>query len=269
MRSAFLDSVSIRFPEPKPRAKVEYDEDDEEEEEDEEEVLTPEEVLRRFPFTVPSIRALADMDRLEFHPKVTFFVGENGSGKSTLLEAIADIRKLDRHGGNKNYRWDREYFSELRPHLVQSRVGTPAEEFFLRAESYYDFAHTVDNIEMAHAFGVSSLLNVSHGESFLALITRKLEGKGLYLFDEPEAALSVQSQLTALAFMKKLCDLRSQFIIATHSPILLAYPDAWIYRFSEDGIERITYEESDPYVLTKAFVDNPQRMLRQIFGEGD
>ena len=269
MRSLYIDSITLRLP-AGPAVEPELDEDEDFDEDDEEDFLRPSgSPLDRFPFNVPAIRALANQGRLEFHPQVTFFVGENGTGKSTLLEAIADIRKLDKEGGSKNFRDNWEPYAELRPYLTQGRSGYPAEEFFLRAESFYNLSHSIDHYQAAHAYGGRSLLERSHGEGFLALISNRLEGKGLYLFDEPEAALSVQSQFTAMAFMKRLCSLHSQFIIATHSPILLAYPDAWIYRFTDKGIERITYEESDPYVLTRAFLDNPRRMLKQIFGEGD
>jgi predicted ATPase len=266
LQSGYLDWLELSFPEnidPKrlPGAD-DYDEDDED-------AAPPDPAALReeYPFTVPAIRALAELGRIEFHPRMTFFIGENGTGKSTLLEAIADLRKLDKEGGSKNFRWDRENFAELRPYLSQSRCVYPAEEYFLRAESFYNVSQKIDELEVKHAYGGRSLLERSHGEGFMALLAHRLEGKGLYLFDEPEAALSVQSQFTALGFIKRLINRRSQFIIATHSPILLAYPDAWIYRFTGSGIERVSYEESDPYVLTRAFLENPRRMLDQIFGD--
>lgn len=223
--------------------------------------------LLDFPFTVPAIRAFAAMERLNFHHQVTFLVGENGSGKSTLLEGLADALRFPEQGGTRNFNRDPgEPFTQLRRYLVLERTGDlPIENYYLRAESFFNLATQIDELMLQPGYGGTSLHQRSHGEGFLALLQYRLEGNGLYLMDEPEAALSVQSQFAALGFIRRLVQTGSQFIIATHSPILLAYPDAWIYRLSEDGLERVAYENTEPYFLTRSFLDNPARMLRQIF----
>jgi predicted ATPase len=233
--------------------------------------------LLEFPFTVPAIRALTKMPELEFHPRVTFLVGENGSGKSTLLEAIADLRQLDQGGGTKHWRLDPRNFSKLRPYLKQIRTAHPKQEFFLRAENFYNLAQGIEEhrtmegglfkTKVDRVYGQTPFPLQSHGEGFLALQRNTFTGHGLYLFDEPEAAFSVQSQFAVLRFIKELVDLNSQFIIATHSPIILSYPDAWIYRLSEEGIQRIEYEQSDPYVMTQAFLREPKRMLAHVYAD--
>ena len=254
---AFLDWISLEIPE---------------------EVLekgrrTGDSPLLEFPFTVPAIRALMAQERLEFHPQVTFFIGENGAGKSTLMEAIADLRRLDKEGITKHFRLAASPFTELRPYLKQSRTAYPEEEYFLRAESFFKVSEVIeehrkgDFRELVNKeYGRTPFDQQSHGQGFLTLMRYKFRSKGLYLFDEPESALSAQAQFTAMAFMKRLINRGSQFIIATHSPLLLAFPEAWIYRFTETGIERTTYEESEPYLLTRGFLKNPQRTLERILG---
>lgn len=215
-----------------------------------------------YPFSLAAVRAL---ETLELHPAVTFFVGENGSGKSTLLEAIAVACGFNAEGGSKNFRFGtRESHSELHRFLRVSRgLPRPSDGFFFRAESFFNVATEVENLGLS--YGERSLHEQSHGESFLALMMNRFRGNGLYLLDEPEAALSPQRQLAILTRIHDLVGGNSQFIIATHSPILMAYPDAWIYEFSQSGIERVAYEDTEHYRITRSFLANPQRMMRILF----
>ncbi|MCX6857923.1 MAG: AAA family ATPase [Verrucomicrobia bacterium] len=217
------------------------------------------------PFSVPAIRHLRE---LEFHPKVTFFVGENGSGKSTLLEGIAEKMGFSIEGGTKNTNMAmHEYSSVLTSAMTLARTHLrPMDGFFLRAESYYNFATYLDEISPGGTwcYGGKSLHEQSHGESFFATLTHRLGGQGVYLFDEPEAALSPQRQLELLVRMHELIGDFSQFVIATHSPILMAYPDAWIYQFGPDGIERVQYEDTDHYVITRRFLQDHRSMLKKL-----
>lgn len=226
----------------------------------------------RYPFSLAAVRSL---DYLELHPKVTFFVGENGSGKSTLLEAIALSMGFNPEGGTKNFRFGtRTSHSSLYEYLrVSKGVKRPRDGFFLRAESFFNVATEIEKLDaepasgppIVDSYGGRSLHEQSHGESFLALLMNRFGGNGLYMLDEPEAALSPQRQLAALSRMHDLVLDASQFIIATHSPILMAYPDAWIYQFSNDGVSRIAYEDTEHYQITRSFVSNPERMLRKLF----
>lgn len=220
-----------------------------------------------YPFSIPSIRHL---HRLEFHPAVTFFIGENGSGKSTLLEAIAVKAGFSAEGGDKQLQFGtHDTHSPLHDCLrLERSFGAPTDGFFLRAESLYNVASELENIEKYfpskspfHAYGGKSLHQQSHGESFLAVMKERLQGGGVYLFDEPEAALSPQRQLSVLTLMHRLVHHQSQLIIATHSPILLAYPQARIYQFAESGITEVKYTETEHYQITKDFLNRHERML--------
>ncbi len=213
-----------------------------------------------YPFSLPAVHQL---EKLKPHPKVTFLVGENGSGKSTVLEAIAVAYGFNPEGGSKNFNFNtRQSHSSLHEQIRLSKgIKRPKDGFFLRAESFFNVATAIENIEVEHAYGGVSLHEQSHGESFLALITNRFRGKGLYILDEPESALSPQRQLVVLSLIHQLVNDDSQFIIATHSPILMAYPDAIIYHFSENGIDVIKYEETEHYKVTRDFLLNPKRML--------
>lgn len=217
----------------------------------------------QYPFSVPAIQHLAE---LEFHPKVTFLVGENGSGKSTLLEAVAEKMGFSMDGGTRNTNLAmHQYRSELTSVLTLARTHLrPMDGFFLRAESYYNFATIIDDLDATWSYGGKSLHEQSHGESFFATLTHRLGGQGVYLFDEPEAALSPQRQLALLVRMHQLIGDFSQFVIATHSPILMSYPDAWIYQFGPDGIERVQYEDTDHFVITRRFLQDHRSMLKKL-----
>ena len=227
-----------------------------------------------YPFSLP---ALENLESLSFHPQVTFLIGENGSGKSTLLEAIAVSLGLNPEGGSRNASFaTSDTHSILGDFVYLSRSHKrPRDFYFLRAESFYNVATYMDdkddplysrNVYLS-GYGGRSLHEQSHGESFIATMSNRLGEKGVYLFDEPEAAISPSRQLSALALFHKLVGLGSQLIIATHSPILMAYPDARIYHFSDSGIEEVTYTETEHYTITKEFLNKPDKMLRYLFEE--
>src|ERR1700691_5137632 len=217
----------------------------------------------RYPFSIPAVRHLQP---LAFSPAVTFFIGENGSGKSTLLEAIATRYGYNSEGGSKNFNFStEETHSDLSDYICLERgVLHPSDGFFLRAESFYNVATKIDELGVARAYGDRSLHGQSHGEAFLALLQHRLQGDGVYLLDEPEAALSPQRQLSVLTLIHRLVHHQSQLIIATHSPILLAYPNARIYQFSESGIREVKYAETEHYQITRDFLSRHERMLEII-----
>lgn len=221
--------------------------------------------FKRYPFSLPCISGL---DRLELHPAVTFFVGENGSGKSTLLEAIAVKYGFNAEGGSKNFNFStRPTHSELHDHLrIERGVARATDGYFLRAESFYNVASEVDELGVG-GYGDRSLHAQSHGEAFLALMTNRFQGEGVYLLDEPEAALSPQRQLSVLAYLHRLVHHHSQLIIATHSPILLAYPQAWIYQFSDSGIARVDYTDTEHYRVTRDFLNRHERMTHILLAD--
>ncbi|MHA6493683.1 AAA family ATPase [Pseudomonas borbori] len=219
-----------------------------------------------YPYCIPAVR---QMGRLEFHPDVTFFVGENGSGKSTILEAIALALGFSPEGGTKNFQLQTvQSVSALHRDLRLTRsYAKPKDGYFLRAESFFNVATYMDEVGYLGGYGDKSLHARSHGEAFMALLTHKLRGKGLYLLDEPEAALSPSRQLAALSAIHQLARDDSQFIIATHSPILLAYPHAKIVRFDETGLSEVAYEETEHYLVTRDFLNNYPRRLEQLLDD--
>lgn len=228
--------------------------------------------INRFPFSIPAVRNLSG---LVFSPSITFIIGENGSGKSTLIEAIAVAMGFNAEGGTKNFSFGtRQSHSDLHEYLRLSKSFVrPRDGFFLRAESFYNVATNIEQLDeepyggrfIIDSYGGVSLHEQSHGESFLSLVLHRFSGKGLYILDEPEAALSPSRQLAVLYRINQLLQDESQFIIATHSPILLAYPGALIYQISDDGIDQIEYRDTEHYQITKAFLVNPERMLRELF----
>ncbi|MEP7157729.1 MAG: AAA family ATPase [Betaproteobacteria bacterium] len=219
------------------------------------------ESFETYPYSLPAIRELRAID---LHPKMTFFIGENGSGKSTLLEAIAVSRGFNAEGGTKNFNFGtRDSHSSLHEFLrIAKGIRRPRTGFFLRAESFFNVATEIENLGAGDAYGGRSLHEQSHGEAFLALMTNRFGSDGMYLLDEPEAALSPQRQLAVMSRLHDLILAGSQFVIATHSPILMAYPDAFIYQFSRDGIARVAYEDTEHFQVTRDFLANPQRMLK-------
>lgn len=215
--------------------------------------------------TLPVVQYLEKEKILDFSSSVTFFVGENGTGKSTLLEAIAVAFGFNAEGGTRNFRFStNQTHSELCEHISIMKRAYANDGFFLRAESLYNAATYIDEVEATHNYGPISLHHQSHGESFMAIVQNRFSGRGVYLLDEPEAALSPMRLLTLLAEIQRLTQMDSQFIIATHSPILMAFPSAEIMEFSSDGIRKVSYKETEHYQITKRFLDNPEQMLHYL-----
>ncbi|MCI1965610.1 MAG: AAA family ATPase [Oscillospiraceae bacterium] len=223
----------------------------------------------RYPFSVPAVRGLSE---LPLHKSVTFLVGENGTGKSTLIEAIAICCGFNPEGGSRNFNFETyRSHSELCDYLTLYKgVRHPRDGYFLRAESFYNVATNIEHLDeggmgtpIKCSYG-GSLHEKSHGESFFALLMNRLGGHGLYIFDEPEAALSPRRQLAMLCRIDELVKRDSQLIIATHSPILTAYPNSVIYELSAGGIHRREYEETDNFRVTKEFLNRYPRMLREL-----
>ncbi|MGQ2990054.1 MAG: AAA family ATPase [Brevundimonas sp.] len=212
-----------------------------------------------YPFNLPAVRSL---HRLEFHPNVTFLAGENGAGKSTLIEALAVAWGFNAEGGSKDHQFStRASHSQLHRFVRPVRAPLRARDgYFLRAESYFNTASYLEASGTIRA-GQTRLHEQSHGESFFALFDKRFIGDGLYILDEPEAALSPTRQLSFLARLHELVQARSQLIIATHSPILLGYPNAWIYQASEHGLDRVEYEDTDHFQVTRNFLNRREMML--------
>ena len=216
-----------------------------------------------YPFTIPAIKNL----NLNLSKPVTFLVGENGSGKSTILEAVADRVGFNSMGGTKQHRFIEEYETELANYLLLERdprlpIG---QGFFSRAESFFNLSNYIDEHGNPRYWGGRGLLKQSHGESFLSAFNHQFR-EGLFLLDEPEAALSPQRQLSLLAIMNGMeKEGKSQLIIATHSPILLAYPNADIFMLDENGISQVDYNETDHYQITKSFLGNPDKYFKFLF----
>ncbi len=223
-----------------------------------------------YPWDLPAVGALAEGLRL--HRSVTYLIGENGSGKSTLLEAIAVAAGMNPEGGSSNFAFStRDSHSGLAAAIQLIRgVRRPKTDFFLRAESLFTAATYLE--ELANqpagnpftAYGGISLHEQSHGESFLAVMINRFGSEGFYLLDEPEAALSTQNCLTCLRRIHELVRQGSQFIIATHSPIILAYPDATIYACGDGGLEEVAYDDAELVRLTRSFLDARERFLHQL-----
>jgi len=222
--------------------------------------------FENYPYSLPAIRNLKN---LQLHPNVTFIVGENGSGKSTILEAMAIAYGFNPEGGTKNFNFtSKNTHSDLYGCIkLVKGVKRPSDGFFLRAESLYNVATNIDELDkegrgskIINSYGGVSLHEQSHGEAFLAILLNRFMGKGIYILDEPEAALSPSRQMTMISRMHELVGKESQFIIATHSPIIMAYPNSIIYEIKED-IQKVSYEETEHYQVMKAFLTNTKKML--------
>jgi predicted ATPase len=230
------------------------------------------------PFTVPSIRAF---ERMNFDMPVTFLVGENGSGKSTLLEAIAIAWGFNPEGGSRNFSFStRASHSDLHKALRLARgVHRAGDGFFFRAESYFNLATQIEELDkgpggppIMASYGNKSLHEQSHGESFLAVVKNRFNGSGFYVLDEPEAALSPTRQMSLLSLMHDLVTDGAQFLIATHSPILMAYPHATIFQMTDDGPQEIAYRDTEHFTVTRRFLNQPEEMLevlldRDLYGD--
>jgi len=223
----------------------------------------------KYPFSLPIVKYFEDID---LNPSVTFIVGENGSGKSTLLEAIAVSLGFNPEGGTRNFGFNtRESHSDLYKYLrIAKGIKRPKTGFFLRAESFFNVATEIEQLDedpwggppIIDSYGGISLHEQSHGESFFSLMRNRFGSKGLYILDEPEAALSPNKQMAMITLMNDLIKKGSQFIISTHSPILLSYPKSTIYEIRDKGLERVDYEDTDTFAITKQYLNNYQSMLK-------
>jgi predicted ATPase len=226
-----------------------------------------------YPFNLPAVRS---WEKLELHDKVTFLVGENGSGKSTLIEAVAIAAGFNAEGGSRNFNFRTAIsHSDLHQQLRLIR-GTkrPRDGYFLRAESFFNVATNIDELEadahgLVDSYGGQSLHSQSHGEGFMALLKNRFGGRGFYVLDEPEAALSPQRQIAFLKRLHELVQQDSQFLIATHSPMILAYPDAWIYEMAPEGPRRAEWDQLEHVRLMRDFLMYPEAYLYQIMEEPD
>ncbi|MCI0560448.1 MAG: AAA family ATPase [Nitrososphaera sp.] len=225
------------------------------------------------PFSLP---AVLHLNRLVLHPAVTFIIGENGTGKSTLLEAIAVAWGFNPEGGTRNFNFStRASHSNLDKYLRLSRsFRRPKDGFFLRAESFYNVATEIDHLDeepggppIIDSYGGKSLHQQSHGESFFAVFVNRFRGKGLYILDEPEAALSPTRQMAMISRIHELVRDDSQFIIATHSSIIMAYPSAKILWLSDSGIDTVRYEDTEHYQVNRNFFRQPEKTVDRLIND--
>ena len=215
---------------------------------------------------LPVVKHLAEK-RLEFHQQVTFLVGENGSGKSTLIEALAVSQGFNPEGGSRNFSFHTaDTHSELYRYVRVARGAYRQKRgYFLRAESFYNVATNIDELGIAAWYG-GSLHKRSHGESFLALAEDMFKGNGLYILDEPEAALSPRGIIRLIQRMDELAAQDCQFLISTHSPMLLCFPGAEVYQITEKGIDSVRFQDTDHYRTTVRFLQNPESAMEDILG---
>ena len=213
------------------------------------------------------LSVIKNFKKIEFKQPITIFVGENGLGKSTLIEAIATKCGFNAEGGSKNFNFTtRQTESDLNKYIkIIKGPYMPRDGYFLRTESLYNMASYIDDVgAIIKAYGGKSLHSQSHGESFLSIFFKKFKGKGLYILDEPEAALSPVSQMSLLIRINQLVSLSSQFIIATHSPILLTVPNAEILEIDENGIHERKYFETGHYETMKNFFENTDKFIDSL-----
>jgi predicted ATPase len=225
----------------------------------------------QYPFNLGVVRSL---EKLELHPSVTYMVGENGIGKSTLMEGIAVACGFNPEGGTRNFSFStRPTHSSLHEHIrVVRGVQRPRDGFFFRAESYYNLVSNIEEMDREIApgppvkasYGGKSLHEMSHGESFFAAFVHRFGGRSLYILDEPEAALSPFRQMAMLSRIHQLVRQGSQFLISTHSPILMAYPDSVLYNLTAEGISTCRWDETEHYIVTRKFLADRERMLKEL-----
>ncbi len=228
---------------------------------------------KSFPFHLPAVESLKE--ELSFHPNVTYLVGENGMGKSTLLEGIAVSLGFNPEGGTQNFNFSSyDSHSDLADYLSLAKgFHKPSNQFFFRAETYYNVATNIEELDrdplgggkIIDSFGGTSLHQQSHGESFFSAFMYRFGGDGLFILDEPEAALSPIRQLSMLTRIHDLVNEGSQFIISTHSPILMAYPDARMLQLTKAGISDSTLEDTEHYKIMKQFFEDKDRLLHHLF----
>ncbi|WP_299091647.1 AAA family ATPase [uncultured Metabacillus sp.] len=225
-----------------------------------------------FPLNLPVIR---NFQELKLHPSVTYIIGENGMGKSTLLEGIAIALGFNPEGGTLNFHFSSyDSHSNLDEYLgLVKGVNRAKDHFFFRAETFYNVATNIEDLDkepmsgrrIIDSFGGKSLHEQSHGESFFAAFIERFQGNGLYILDEPEAALSPLRQMSMLARINELVQQGSQFIISTHSPIIMAYPNAKIIQLTEAGMRESTLEDTNHYSIMKQFFEDKDRLLHHLF----
>lgn len=222
----------------------------------------------KYPFNIPIVK---DFEKLIINSPVTFFVGENGVGKSTFIEAIAVNLGLPKEGGTENFMYEtNDTTSNLRDYLKIKIDNKPRTKFFLRAESFYNFSTEVERLvkeddfySLFKSYG-GNLHECSHGEAFLKLVQNRFTENGLYILDEPEAALSAQRQLSLLCLIDELVKKGSQFIISTHSPILISYRNGKILDLN-DNFKEVSYKDTEIYKLYKMYLDNSDNMKDRLF----
>ncbi|MEJ2883720.1 AAA family ATPase [Pedobacter sp. GR22-6] len=236
-------------------------------------ISLPKVPLDHYPFSIPAFR---DGLEIKLRSNVTLFVGENGSGKSTLLEGLAERCGFNLRGGNRNHNTNTGhkfdgYESPLTKLIeLQWIPKVVSNGFFMRAESFFNFADYIDELakedgRILQAYGGKSLHEQSHGESFFALFANQFD-RGIYILDEPEAALSPNRLMTFMSLIHQLeMSGKAQFIIATHSPMLLCYPNSTIFSFTDEGLKQVCYEETEHYQLTRNFLENPDNYFRHLF----
>ncbi len=225
---------------------------------------------------LPVVQSLRNLGSIEFHKKVTFIVGENGVGKSTLMEGLAVAMGFNPEGGTVNFNFStNDSHSDLHNYLTVSRgYRKHRDGFFLRAESFYNVASNIDEMDrelgggpmVIANYGGISLHKQSHGESFMSLVEHRFRGNGLYILDEPEAALSPMRLMRLMVCMQQLIKANSQFIISTHSPILMTFPDSEVLEITEDGIRTVNYKDTEHYMVTKRFMDAPEKIVAELLG---
>lgn len=226
---------------------------------------------------LPVVRRLCETGGLQFHKDVTFIVGENGIGKSTLIEGLAVAMGFNPEGGTVNFNFStKDSHSDLHNYLTVSRgYKRHRDGFFLRAESFYNVASNIDELDATPSFGPKLISNYggvslhkqSHGESFMALIENRFGGNGLYILDEPEAALSPMRLMRLMVCMQELVKKNSQFIISTHSPILMTFPNAEVLEITEEGINSVNYKDTEHFIVTKRFMDAPEKIIESLLGD--
>ena len=221
--------------------------------------------------SLPAVKQTIREHGISLTKPITFFIGENGIGKSTLIEAIAVAAGFNPEGGTRNYNFSTaDSHSSLHEHIHLVRgIDRHYDGFFLRAESFYNAASYLDSMDskVLGSYGGTSLHKLSHGESFLALVENRFSPDGLFILDEPEAAISPMRMLRLMADIYDLAKRGAQFIVSTHSPILITLPESDIIQFSEKGLERVKYQETEHYQVTRNFLANPDRMLRILLEE--
>lgn len=226
---------------------------------------------------LPVVRNLQNMGKIHFNKNVTFIVGENGIGKSTLIEGLAVAMGFNPEGGTVNFNFfTKDSHSNLHEYLTVSRgYKRHRDGFFLRAESFYNVVSNIDELDAEPGFGPKIISNYggvslhkqSHGESFMALVENRFWGNGLYILDEPEAALSPMRLMRLMVCMQRLVEKNSQFIISTHSPILMTFPDSEVLEITQTGIGLVNYKDTEHYIVTKRFMDAPEKIIESLLGD--